>query len=82
MDIQSEKLRLIEQLTQLQDVDLINQIKTLLSQTNNVAGHEPDRKPITQSDLVERAKASNKAIEEGNITSIDDLEKESENWLH
>jgi hypothetical protein len=34
----------------------------------------------TKSELIARAKASNKAIEEGRVIGIEDLEKESENW--
>ncbi|MCV9387732.1 hypothetical protein [Reichenbachiella ulvae] len=81
MDIQSEKLRLIEQLTQLQDENLIKQIKVLLNETKNIVGTTSEGKSINQSDLIQRAKASNKAIEAGKITSIDDLEKETKDWL-
>lgn len=81
MDIKAEKLYLIEQLTKVQDVEIIRKIKEILKrQSEPVVGYEPGGKPITQEALLARAEASNSAIKEGNITSIEDLEKESENW--
>lgn len=81
MDVKAEKLYLIEQLTKLEDIKIIQQIKDILSsQSEPVAGYKPNGEPITKSELIARAKASNKAIEEGRVTSIEDLEKESENW--
>lgn len=81
MDIKAEKLFLIEQLTRIQDVEIIRKIKEILnSQSEPVAGYEPGGKPITQAALIAKAEASNRAIKEGKITSIEDLERESENW--
>ena len=50
------------------------------SQKEPIAGYKPDGGPITKSELVARARDSNKAIKEGRVISIEDLEKESENW--
>ena len=81
MDVKAEKLYLIEQLTKLQDTKIIQQIKELLSsQSEPIAGYKPTGEPITKSELIARAKASNKDIEEGRLISIDDLEEESKNW--
>lgn len=81
MDVKAEKLYLIEQLTRLQDTKIIQQIKELLSsQSEPLAGYKPTGESITKSELIARAKASNKDIEDGRLISIDDLEKESKNW--
>ncbi|WP_339905684.1 hypothetical protein [uncultured Cyclobacterium sp.] len=81
MDIKAEKLNLIEQLAKLEDIKVILQIKDLLSsQKEPIAGYKPDGGPITKSELIARAKDSNKAIIEGRVISIEDLENESENW--
>jgi len=81
MDINAEKLYLIEQLARLEDIKIIHQIKDLLSsQKEPIAGYKPDGGSITRSELVARARDSNKAIKEGRVISIQDLEKESENW--
>lgn len=82
MDIQAEKLQLIEQVLKLENTDMIDQIKELLDQfaSNDVAGSEPNGHIITQTDLIERAKASDEAIRSGDLVSIDELERESESW--
>jgi len=81
MDVKAEKLYLIEQLARLQDTKIIQQIKDILSsQSEPIAGYKPGGEPITKSELIARAEASNKAIKEGRLTSIEDLEKESESW--
>lgn len=81
MDIKAEKLYLIEQLARLQDTRIIQQIKDILSsQSDPIAGYKSTGEPITKSELIARAEASNKAIKERRLTSIEDLEKESENW--
>lgn len=75
MDIQAEKLYLIEQLAKLQDVDMIKQLKELLQDSSK--DKALNSRVITRSDLVARAEASEKAIEQGDITSIEAFEKES-----
>lgn len=81
MDIKAEKLYLIEQLARLEDIEIIYQIKDILSsQKEPIAGYKPGGGPITRSELVARARDSNKAIKEGRVISIEDMEKESENW--
>ena len=81
MDIQAEKLELIEQLARIQDINVIRRIKAVLSSHSwPVAGYEPNGASIDQSALLKRAEASNRAIQEGRVSSIEDLEKESENW--
>jgi hypothetical protein len=52
----------------------------LSSQSEPIVGYNPGGEPIAKSELITRAKASNKAIEEGRVIGIEDLEKESENW--
>ncbi|SMD36794.1 hypothetical protein SAMN04488029_3073 [Reichenbachiella faecimaris] len=81
MDIQTEKLFLIEQLAKLDDVDILNQIKQILQNVKSAKiGSEPNGQTITQADLIQRAEISNRAILDGDITSVEDLEKESKNW--
>ena len=67
MDIQTEKLQLIEQLAKLEDIEIIEQIKYLLA--NPVVGTKPDGTPIRQSDLIKRAKKAQKDIKAGRIHS-------------
>ena len=44
------------------------------------AGYEPNGKPITKKAFIKRIEKAEADIKKGNFTSIEDLEKESENW--
>jgi len=81
MDIQAEKLSLIERLARVQDVHMIQQVKEILEQSKEKAvGMNPDGSIITQADLIDRAKASNRAIREGRTKSIDQVRKDMKKW--
>ncbi len=81
MDIQAEKLHLIEELTRIQDIHIIEQIKQLLKQKNNpVVGYEINGDPITRKQLVKRIEEAEKRMDNGEYVTQEDLEKESENW--
>ncbi|MGW8123321.1 hypothetical protein ACV07N_11735 [Roseivirga echinicomitans] len=82
MDIQTEKLHLIEQLTRLQDVSIIKRVKELLQTVpkEKIVGSDPDGRTINESDLVARAQASERAIEQGDVISLETLQEEVKNW--
>ena len=82
MDIQAEKLYLIEQLTRLQDARVIKRIKEILQDAarENIVGYNPDGSIITESDLISRAEASDKAIREGRTKTIDQVRKNMKDW--
>ncbi len=81
MDIQTEKLHLIEELARIQDIHIIEQIKQLLKQKNNpVVGYEINGDPITRKQLIKRIEEAEKRIDNGEYVTQEDLEKESENW--
>src|SRR5690606_41481993 len=81
MDIQAEKLLLIEQLLQLRDVKVIEKIRQLLEKSYNpIVGYEPDGKPITQQDFIKQIEQAEKDYESGNHQNIDEIERETETW--
>ena len=80
MDIQAEKLFLIEQLARVQDAEIISQIKKILSKMNNPIVGYSNGTPITKKQLINRIEAAEKRIEKGEFISQDDLEKEAANW--
>lgn len=81
MDIQAEKLLLIEQLLRIRDVRVIEQVRELLKREDNpVVGYEADGRPITQYDFIKKIEQAEKEHELGNYQSIEELEKESEGW--
>ncbi len=81
MDVQTEKLHLIEQLIRLQDAAIIQKIKDVLaSNEGKTIGSNPDGSTITTSDLKFRAEASNQAIKEGKTKSIDQVRANIKSW--
>ncbi|HRK55094.1 MAG TPA: hypothetical protein PK185_14335 [Cyclobacteriaceae bacterium] len=81
MDIQAEKLLLIEQLLLVRDAQVIEQVRELLKRESNpIIGYEADGRPITQQDFIKTIEQSEKEYEQGNYQTIENLEKESETW--
>ncbi|GAA0891708.1 hypothetical protein GCM10009122_13870 [Fulvivirga kasyanovii] len=80
MDIQSEKLVLIEQLARVQDLNIIARIKAILKENSEAVGYKSDGEAIGQSELIARAEASNKSIREGRTKGIQQVRKEAKNW--
>lgn len=81
MDIQAEKLLLIEQLLRVRDARVIEQVRELLKKENNpVVGFEADGKPITHQDFIRKIEKSEAEYGQGNFLRIEALEKESEKW--
>jgi hypothetical protein len=81
MDIQVEKLHLIEELARIQDVYIIEQIKQLLKQKDNpVVGYDIKGGSISRKQLIKRIEEAETRINNGEYTTQEDLEKESENW--
>lgn len=76
MDIQAKKLSLIEWLIKLKDEAVINKIDSFRKNVNtyNLT------KRITIEELYADLEASENDRKAGRVTSIDDLEKESDNW--
>ena len=72
MNVQSEKLQLIEWLVQLQDLNILQRIKEV-KQDAEVAAYEASLKPISVDELVARAEESNRAIEAGEVIDVEDI---------
>lgn len=81
MDIQAEKLQLIEQLLRTRDIRILEQVKELLAKENNpIVGFEANGHPITQHDFIRMIEESQEEYRQGKFQSIDDVQKESEGW--
>ncbi len=79
-NIQAQKYLLIRQLVELDDLNLYNQIKSLLDKANPVVGSNPSGKVLTQQELMSRALDANTDIENGDYTDLDRLIEESKKW--
>ena len=75
MDLASEKLQLVEQLVQVDDVHLLEEIKQLLKDREAVE-YKPDGTPIIHKDVINRAEDSDKAMKQGDVVNLKDLEED------
>ncbi len=80
MNIQTEKLFLIEQLARVQDTEIIIQIKKILSKIDDPIVGYSIGSPIKKKQLIKRINAAEKRIAKGEFISQDDVEKEASNW--
>ncbi len=77
--IQSEKLDLIGWIYNIQDTSILEKLKSL-QKSIVVEKYEASLKPISEEELINRAKEANKAIENNDVTSQEDLQSEIQNW--
>jgi hypothetical protein len=81
MDIQTEKLLLIEQLLRIRDGRVIAQVRELLKKENSpVVGYEADGRAITQQDFIKKIEQAEREHAQGNFQTIQDVEQESQGW--
>lgn len=71
MNIHAEKLELIAWVARLQDVNLLERLKEF-RQKAETEHYEASLKPMTVEELVARAEASNRAIENGEYLPIEE----------
>ncbi len=77
MDIQAEKLLLIEWLARLSDIKVIEKIKAIEKQTSKDLF-----KRYADQDIIGRAEASLEDIAAGRTTSLTDFKTEIVHWKH
>lgn len=81
MDIQTQKLILIQQLLFVDDTKIIDQVSKILdSSKSNIIGYELTGQPILKRDLLKKVELAEKEFNEGKYQSIDEVEKEAEGW--
>ena len=74
MNIQAEKLFLIEVLARIEDVDVIRQVKQLLTQNDPIIGYELNGNSITRKQLIARIEAAEDRIDTGQFITQEALE--------
>ena len=75
MNVQIEKLKLIEWLIGLQDLATLKELEKLRNESE-VAAYEASLKPMTIKDLEARALESSRDIAEGRVSDIEDILQE------
>lgn len=78
MDLKIRKLNAIEYLIGLQDEKVFSRIEAMILQSKKDS--ERELKPLSQRQLLERARKSNKDYSSGKIKTQEELEIESESW--
>jgi hypothetical protein len=80
MDIQTRKLKAIEYLIGLHDEKVLRKIESTIVEEQRQQTVRQNFKPMTQEQLVERAKQSTSDYLSGKHKTQEQLEQESENW--
>ncbi len=81
MDLQTQKLILIEQLLHVDDSTVINKVREILDNSeSNTIGYELTGQPISKRDLLKKIEVAEKEFKEGKYQTIDEVGKESEGW--
>ena len=79
MNVPAEKYRLIEWVINLQDVDLLKELLAIRRESegnagmDGIVGSNPDGSPITVEELIARAEESERDIEAGRVSDIDEV---------
>lgn len=80
MNVQTEKLKLIEWVIGLQDIRTLERLEQLRNQAE-IEAYEANLKPMTREELVARAEASDRAIASGQVIDVEDILKEEAHSL-
>ncbi len=78
MNLETRKLKVIKYLINLQDQELFKHIEEIILKSEN--NQQRHSKPLSEEDLISRAKKSNEDYKSGNIISQEDLRSETKNW--
>ena len=77
MDIEAKKIELIQYLINISDEAILNEIEARIIELKQ---RDSSFNILTEEQLLERAKKSNKDYVEGKFLTQEELEKISENW--
>lgn len=87
MDINNDKIELIEWIINQEDANQLKKLKTLITELdsdsqdiNKVVGQTTKGVRVTKQMLVQKIMQSLKDIENNQLIDIEDLEQESEKW--
>ncbi len=79
MNIQSIKIKFIEEFAGLNNEALVKKLYEMLIQEKKLA-YEALLKPMPEQEYINKAIKANQDISEGSVTDHKDLRNESENW--
>lgn len=79
MDLQAEKIDLIQKILSIQKESIIDKIKNILEK-EMIVGYTTDGKPLTKKAYNARLEKAEQQIASGDYLSQEEIEKEAENW--
>lgn len=79
MGLQAAKLTMIQKILAVEQASVLDRIAEILD-NEMIVGYTTDGKPLTKKAYNKRIATAEKQLRNGDITSQEDLEKESENW--
>lgn len=81
MDIAAKKLELLDWLLHIKDESKLKKIIALKSVLDSeVVAHTISGYPVDKAEYINMVKEADERISSGKFTTIEDLEKEIENW--
>ena len=83
MDLAARKNIFKERFDQIKDIDLVTRFEEFLElQLSNkkIVAYTVQGEPLTKEMYVDKVQNTLKSVEKGNFTTVEDLERESENW--
>jgi CRISPR/Cas system endoribonuclease Cas6 (RAMP superfamily) len=76
-----DSLKSVEDSTVLEKVySYIENIRRKNSNDNDIVAYTIKGKPLTKQEYIQQVKEADKSVSEGNYTTVEDLEKEVQNW--
>ncbi len=73
MDVLADKIEIINWITSLQDVSVLNALKILKKESGAEISTEIKFSPITKEELIQRALASEEDIKAGRFKDVDSI---------
>jgi len=79
MDIQAEKLNLVEKILNIRTETVIEKLNSILD-SELIVGYTVEGKPLTKDAYTKRLEVAEAQLASGDFISQEELEKESETW--
>lgn len=79
MSLQAAKLTIVQKILAVEQASVLERIAEILDK-EMIVGYTTDGKPLTKKAYNKRIAIAEKQLKNGDTTSQEDLEKESEGW--
>lgn len=82
MEAQTIKVDLHRMIDNISDVSFLNALREIIKKGEQepIVAYSVKGEPITKSQYIQDIKAAQERVKAGQYTSVEDLEKESEQW--